>query len=135
MTFDNASGARYASAFDVAVTDIVPDGLTLTGIESIAWDNGDAIVEDINGDSISETGTESRVTSGTSIVTTDADMTITPTFDTGTGEILLNVDEMPTDAEISVIYSATTDSTVNPDELITNTADVTYSSLPVREQL
>ena len=125
LTFSNAGNTNQnATAFDVSLTDAVPTDFTLTGIDSVSWDNGDAI------DGSAETGTENSVSSGTNIVTTDADMTITPTFDTGTGAISVDVDQMPTDAEISVIYSATVDRDVNPDELITNTADITYSSLP-----
>ena len=125
LTFSNAGNTNQnATAFDVSLTDAVPTDFTLTGIDSVSWDNGDAI------DGSAETGTENSVSSGTSIVTTDADMTINPTFDTGTGAISVDVDQMPTDAEISIIYSATVDRDVNPDELITNTADITYSSLP-----
>ncbi|MDJ0595697.1 MAG: isopeptide-forming domain-containing fimbrial protein [Pleurocapsa sp. MO_226.B13] len=121
LTFDNKGNQnRRATAFEVNLTDTVPDGLTLTGIESINWNNGDG--------SGGSGNTNTGIVSGDDIDV--GDMVITPTFDTVTGAMAVDVDQMPTDAEIEIIYSATVDSDVNPDELITNTADITYSSLP-----
>ncbi|VEP13298.1 hypothetical protein H1P_1920009 [Hyella patelloides LEGE 07179] len=120
LTFDNTGSINTQStAFEVTLTDQVPDGLTLVGIESIDWDNGDG-----SGGSGQSTG----ITSNTSIDV--GDMVITPTFETGTGAISVDVDQMPTDGEITVLYTATVDGDVNPDELLTNTADIVYSSLP-----
>ncbi|MEM9271475.1 MAG: isopeptide-forming domain-containing fimbrial protein [Cyanobacteria bacterium P01_F01_bin.143] len=116
---NNGSQNRRATAFEVQLTDTVPDGLTLVGIESIDWDNGDG-----SGGS----GTSTGIVSGADIDV--GDMVITPSFDTGTGAIAVDVDQMPSDGEITIIYSATVDNDVNPDEIITNTANIVYTSLP-----
>jgi len=120
LSLDNdGSVSRRTTAFEVDLSDRVPDGLTLTGIDQIVWNDGVGA---------GGSGTETNITSGTSF--TAGDMTITPTFDVGTGTILIEVDQMPRNADIQVFYSASTNNTVNPDTILTETAEVEYTSLP-----
>ncbi len=115
VTFNNANGDNNTTAFDVVFTDSLPAGLNLTSIDSITVNDG-------NG------ATGSATVGGN---TTIGDVIIQDNSDISTENIRLEIDQMPKNAEITITYSANITSLVNPEQLIVNTADVEYTSLPI----
>ncbi|MEL6929641.1 MAG: hypothetical protein AAFO95_13515, partial [Cyanobacteria bacterium J06600_6] len=100
VTFTNA-GANATTAFDVVMTDTLPSFLILD-------------------------------TSPGAITAVDANNTAVgiSTANPAANTVEVNVDALPVDETITVNYRAILGDNVNPEQLVTNTANITYTSLP-----
>ncbi|MBN2388221.1 MAG: sortase, partial [Anaerolineales bacterium] len=98
LTFSNSNGVDNTTAFDVHISDRVPDRLTF---------NAGSL-------NVSSTG---------NCATGISDNTVAPDVD-------IRIAVVPAGCSVTVTYTATLDDTVTPEEVLTNTANITYTSLP-----
>ena len=103
VQFSNGSGDNDSDAFNVRFLDAVPDDLSL-----------DTASIEVYIDSVLQTAGVSY---------TDASSAATDTID-------LTIDTLSKGQSVEVRYSVTLDAAVSPSESLTNTATVTYTSLP-----
>ena len=118
VTFTNANGVNNTDAFDVILKDNLPSGLDFTSIDKITWNDGTTSGE------ATGVALNAPINAG--------EMTITNNSNSADDDVdvAIDVDRMPKNAEIIVTYSANITSSINPEQLLVNTADVTYTSLP-----
>jgi|GEM_PF-1893169 len=108
VTFSNpVSNGSVSTAFDVEMSDTLPEFLELQSIDSISWNDG--------------------TTTGTG---TGGTLNLVDSSDLANNQISLAADLLPQDATVTVNYTAQVLSNVTPTLALENNANVTYTSLP-----
>ena len=108
VTFSNpASNSNVSTAFEVVMSDTLPEFLELQSIDSISWNDGT---------------TTGNGTGGT--------LNLVDSSDLANNQIFLAADLLPQDATVTVNYTAQVLSNVTPTLALENNANVTYTSLP-----